>query len=222
MYDIARIIVEVVSAIICFILAKFMTKPYSLSGEARYLGLPLGFGFLGISYVIAAFAYSQLYFTSELFWVQFLSRTFAFVFLATTYYFSKKRSKNTRLLWDITLSLLTVALIVLFLMGIISPQFSRETYQASQVYVRILNVICLSYIAIHTLRSHVKEPDPTTIWIPLGFILLAISQYTLLFWYIDSSLAAFTGALVLRLVALTVFLAVAYLTFYSPRKRTNK
>ena len=53
--DLARIIVEVVSTIICVILVKFMFKPYRLTGEGRYLGLPLGFGFLGLSYFIAAF-----------------------------------------------------------------------------------------------------------------------------------------------------------------------
>jgi len=61
MFDIglARIAVEVVSAIICFILVKFMIKPFRLMGEERYLGLPLGFGFLGISYSIAALAYFE-------------------------------------------------------------------------------------------------------------------------------------------------------------------
>ena len=222
MFDTPRIIIEVVSAIICFILVRFMIKPYRLTGEGRYLGLPLGFAFLGISYVLAAFVYSWPYYFAEELWIPLLARTFAFVFLATTYYFSKKPSKNTRLLWDLTLSLLVVALATLFLVGIVTPQSALNSYEDSQVYIRVFNVICLSYIAIHTIRSHVEKPDPTTIWIPLGFILFAVSQYSLLFWYIDSSLAAFTGALVLRLAALAVFLLVSYQTFYSSRKRADK
>ena len=221
MYEEARITVEVVSAIICFILVRYMIKPYGLTRESRYLGLPLGFAFLGVSYVISAFAYTQLYYFSELLWIQLLARTFAFVFLAVTYYFSKKPSKNTRLLWDITLSLLIVSLIALFLFAFIFPQVASQSYTASQVYVRVFNVICLSYIAIHTLRSHIRKPDPTTIWIPLGFILFAVSQYSLLFWFIDNSLAAFTGSLIVRLLALAVFLAVSYRSFYE-RKRTEK
>ena len=221
MYEEARVTVEVVSVIVCFILVRYMIKPYWLTREVRYLGLPLGFGFLGISYGISAIAYTGLFHFSELLWIQFLARTFAFVFLALTYYFSKKTSKNTRLLWDITFSLLIVSLIALFLVAFIFPQITSSSYTASQMYVRVFNVICLSYIVIHTLRSHIKKPDPTTIWIPLGFILLAISQYSLLFWYIDNSLAAFTGSLVLRLMALTVFLVVSYRSFHE-RKRTEK
>lgn len=221
MYDEARITVEVVSAIVCFIIVRFMIKPYWLTRESRYLGLPLGFSFLGVSYLISALAYSKLFYFFELLWIQLLARTFAFVFLVVTYHFSKKPSKNTRLLWDTTFSLLIVTLIALFLLVVIFPQVASHSYNSSQLYVRIFNIICLSYIAIHTLRSHVKKPDPTTIWVPLGFILLAISQYSLLFWYIDDSFAAFTGSLALRLAGLAVFLAVVYRSFYD-RKRTDK
>ena len=52
MYEVPRIIIEVASAIIYFILVKYMIKPYSLTREQRYLGLPLGFAFLGISEII--------------------------------------------------------------------------------------------------------------------------------------------------------------------------
>jgi hypothetical protein len=68
-----------------------MIKPYRLTGEGRYLGLPLGFGFLGISYILGAIALSQLFFSySEIAWIPLLARTFAFSFLVVTYYFSKK------------------------------------------------------------------------------------------------------------------------------------
>ena len=221
MFEEARVTVEVVSVIVCFILVRYMIKPYWLTREVRYLGFPLGFGFLGTSYAIAAIAYTELFYFTELLWIQFLARTFAFVFLALTYYFSKKTSKNIRLVWNITFSLLIVCLVGLFLLSFIFPQITASSYSASQLYVRVFNIICLSYIAIHTLKSHISKPDPTTIWTPLGFILLAISQYSLLFWYNDNSLAAFTGSLVLRLMALTVFLVVSYRSFHK-RKLIEK
>ncbi len=218
-----RITVEVASAIICIILVRFMSKPYLLTRESRYLGLSLGFSFLGISYAIAAIAYTEPFlFFRELMWLQFLTRTFSFVFLATTYYFIKQPSKNTKIFWNATLSVLIVMLIFSFLLVFIAPQVASSTYSAIQTYIRVFNVFCLSYVGIHTLRSHVRAPDPTTIWIPMGYVFLAISQYSLLFWYSDASLAAFYGALVLRLVALAVFLSVSYLTFYSSRERGKK
>lgn len=212
-----RITIEVASAIMCIILVKFMIKPYRFTKEIRYLGLPFGFGFLGMSFVISAIVYSSkpTSFFIDLLWFQSLIRTFAFVFLAITYYFSKKTTKDTRLPSNIAFSIIIVTLIVLFLGVFISTQIASHYYSTSQVYIRIFNVICLSYVALHTLRTHIRKPDPTTIWIPLGFILLGISQYSLLFWYIDLSLAAFAGALALRLAGLLVFLLVSYRTFYS-------
>jgi len=219
MYPTERMIIEFFATIICFVLVKFMIKPYKLTREASYLGLPIGFAFLGISYALAALVYSPLGFEPKLMWLPLLTRTFAFVFLATTYLFSNRKSKSSRVLGEITISLLIVALASSFLLAFIAPQFAFAGYSQANVYLRIFNVICLAYIAIYTLRSHVKNPDPTTIWIPFGFIFLAISQYTLLFWYIDSSFSAFVGSLVVRFAGLAIFLFVSYRTFYSSDKK---
>ena len=223
MYDLTiRIVAEVVSAILCFILLRFMIKPYRLTGESRYLGLPLGFSFLGISYVLGATALSGLFSPyMVLSWIPLLARTFAFSFLVVTYYFSKEPSKNTRLLWDITLSLLIIVLTASVAAVLIFPQFAASSHISTQKYFRIFDIICLTYISIYTLRSHIRNPDPTTIWIPFGFILLGISQYSFLIWAIDASNFAFTGALLIRLAGLVVFLAVSYRTFYRSSKKVD-
>jgi hypothetical protein len=221
MYPTERIIIEVVTTFLCFILVWFMIRPYKLTREGRYLGLPLGFGFLGISFAFAALSYSplSLNLNPKLMWLTLLARTFAFVFLAATYFFSNKKSKNSLLLGEITITLLFIALASLLSLTFVTPQFTYDSYSQSNVYFRIFNVICLSYVAIFTLRSHVRNPDPTTIWIPFGFIFLAISQYSLLFWYIDSSFSAFIGSLVTRFASLAIFLFVAYRTFYNSNKK---
>jgi hypothetical protein len=67
-----------------------------------------------------------------------------------------------------------------------------------------------------------EKPDPTTLLIPLGYILLAISQYSLIIWAVDASMFAFWGALALRWWGLAIFLLVTYLAFYRLGKKTNK
>jgi hypothetical protein len=222
MYPTERMIVEVVATILCFVIVRFMAKPYKLTGEGTYLGLPLGFAFLGISNALAALAYSPLGFDPKTMWLPQLTRTFAFVFLATTYLFSNRKSKNSQLLGETTMSLLIIAVAISFLLAFVAPQFAFEGYSQANVYLRIFNVICLAYIAIYTLRSHIKNLDPTTIWIPFGFIFLAIGQYTILFWYIDSSFSAFVGSLAATFAGLAIFLFVSYRTFYSSDKKGIK
>ena len=219
MYDVERITIEVASAIACFILVRFMIKPFRLTGETRYLGLPLGFGFLGISSVVTAMAVSiPNFFTYQLAWLQLLPRTFAFLFLAVTYYFSKEVSKNSRLVWNLTISSLILVLVASVISVIIIPQFDSNSYSTSSVFFRVCNLICLSYISIQSLRSHIQNLEPSTIVIPLGFILLGISQYSILIWSVERGIFAFWGALSLRLAALTIFLLVSYKAFYSSNK----
>jgi hypothetical protein len=212
-------IIEFVATIICFVLVRFMTKPYKLTREGSYLGLPLGFAFLGISYALAALTYSPIGFDPKLMWLPLLTRTFAFVFLATTYLFSNRKSKSNQVLGEITISLVIIALASSFLLAFVAPQFAFAGYSQANVYLRIFNVICLSYIAICTLRNHVKNPNLTTIWIPFGFIFLAINQYSLIFWYIDSSLSAFIGSLVARFIGLGIFIFIALRAFYGLDKK---
>jgi hypothetical protein len=219
MYEDIRIAIEIASASICFILLWFMAKPYILTREGRYLGLPLGFGFLGIGSVISAIATITGFFASQLAWLQLLPRTFAFLFLAVTYYFSKESSRKSRLMWDLSISLLIFVLVTLVISGIINPQFASEGYLSSAVYFRYCNLICLFYISIHTLNSHIKTLETSTIVIPFGFILQGISQYSIIVFSVDRSLFAWWSAMVLRFASLAVFLFVSYKAFYSIDKR---
>ena len=219
MGNLTLVMVEVVSAILCFVLLRFMIKPYQATGESRYLGLPAGFGFLGVSYVFMGVA---LYFESSLFineikWIQLFTQAYAFAFLATTYYFSNKPAKNTRLQWDITYAGLVFIAVVSYLVVFEPPMFGLPTYKTVDEYFRLFSIICLAYISIHTLRSHVSRPNPKTIWIPLSYLLLGFSQYSFLVWSLDSSSSAYAGAHLLRLSGLLIFLFVVYQSFYSTR-----
>ena len=222
-YEIQRIAIELVSAVACIILLKFMIKPYTLTREGRYIGLPLGFGFLGVSYILSAVAYAQPnFYDSGLKWVQLLARAFSFLFLAVAYYFSKKPSKNSRLIWDITFSLLFVCLGALLIVLFVAPPAvlgNYQSYQTVNLFVRALNIVCVSYIVIHCLRENQKEYDKMTMLILSGYVLLAVSQGSYLLWILYTDYSAFWVSLILRLSGLAVFLIMAYQTFYQYKKR---
>lgn len=218
MYEEIRTAIEVASAIICFILLRFMIKPYENTGESRYLGLPLGFGFLGATHVVSAFAYyDPQVLGGNTLYIQLIARTFAFIFIAVTYYFSKKPTKSSQLLWKITLALLIALLVASFLIAS-TPSITMAGYGATRYYFRVINIIIILYICIHTFRSHIEKPDPKTIWIPLGYVILLVSQYTLLLFQLDGNLSVFFAALIIRLVFLSSFLIVAFRAFYRVEK----
>lgn len=218
LYGIERITIEVVSAIACFILVRFLMRIYRLTRETRYLGLPLGFGFLGVSYAFSAFSYSPLFDFPNSGWMQLFVRAFAFLFLAATYYFSKSK-KTPKRLWNTTLGVLTVALTTLILLTIISPQISRSDYVIYYIFARVVSLMCLCYISIHALKSTAGQSDPLTIAVPFGYILLAISQYSSLIWVVEASYLALFGGLAFRLAGLAVFIFLSYRTFPRIDKR---
>lgn len=219
-YQEFRIAYELTSAILCFILVWFMVKPYRFTKEGHYVGLPLAFGLLGASYLFSSIAYAQpSFFSEDILWFQLVARTFAFMFLAMTYYFSKKPSRTSQLLWNVVFSFAVVAIVTTVLGVIFMPQFNFENYRAVSEYVRFFIIICLVYVIIQVLRSHLAKPDSMTLMIPLGFILLTISQYSLIIWAVDQSMFAWWGALVLRWTGLAIFLFVAYVTFYGSQKK---
>ena len=221
-YEALRISYEAISAVLCIILVRFMIKPYLVTRESRYLGLPLGFGFLGATYALSAFLYSQpnLFGTVTLY-LQLIVRAFAFVFLCLTYYFSDRSAENNRSLWNITLVLVVIGLITSILLVSV-PDVGLPSYQLTSIFVRVFILICIGYICAHTLRSHIKTPDPETIWTPLGYFFLGISQYSLIIWSIDSSYSAFFGALGLRWVGLAILLLISYRSFYKRRRPNEK
>ena len=226
MWDLVKIAItlaEAFSAIICFVLVWYMMKPYRLTGENSFLGLPLGFAIMGISHLIA----TAVNFTSGVtwFWFMLIFRTFSFMFLATTYLFSSRLSKKNQYLWNITFSTIIVVLFTLSLLAIIAPQL-WESVGSSQIYWRIFMVIALVYITTVTLRNHVKKPDSMTLWIPFGFIFLTISQfllivYSLVYKVIENSINVYWSSIVFRFAGLIMFLIVAYRTYYNSKEEDN-
>jgi hypothetical protein len=218
---------ETFSSAMCLVLVWFLIKPYKVTREVRHLGLPIGFGFLCVSYAVSAFThlYPLAAFSSlPLAWFQLLLRPFSILFLAFTYYFSKKSSKNSRLMWDVTLSAIIVALTSMVIFFFVAPQFAIGNYQVLSIYVRIFNIVCLLYITINTLKSHLVAQDSKTILTPFGYLFLLIGQYSLLIWDMGNinNEFPFYGGLVLRWIGLVLFLLIAYRTFYGSQKRSSK
>lgn len=213
---IPRITIEIISAVACLILVKFMIKPYQVTREGRYIGLPLGFSFLCASYAISAITFAGLANYETIWRFQLILRAFSFVFLAVAYYFSKKPTKNTRYLWNIVFGGLLVILATSVLLTFISPYTARNNYL--DFSVRIISFTCIAYIFIHCLREKTIAQDPYAKWVLVAYALLGLSQYSIIVWIADFSYFAFWGSLIFRLMGLAFLLAVTYKIFHTPKK----
>jgi hypothetical protein len=216
-FVILRVTIEIISAVACFILVRFMIKPYQVTREGRYIGLPLGFSFLGASYAISAVTYAGFANYNEIIWrFQLILRAFSFVFLAVAYYFSKKPTENSHYIWKIVFSGLLVILATSVLLTFITPYTPRNNYL--DFAVRIVSITCIVYIFIHCLREKTIAQDPYAKWVVVAYALLGLSQYSIIVWIADFSYFAFWGSLIFRLASLVVLLTVTYRIFYRPKK----
>jgi hypothetical protein len=215
MENTALILAEIISATLCFALLKYMIRPYRITCEVRYLGLPLGFAFLGLSYIFMGLAYyfESFVFVEEIKWLQLFTQAYAFAFLATTYYFSKS-SKHKNIRWNLTYAGLVFIAVISYLIIFEPPMLELPSYRTVDEYFRLFNILCLSYIFVHTLRSHLSKPESKTFWIPLSYLLLAFGQYSSFIWSLETVYVANVGAHILRLAGLSVFVFVIYQTFF--------
>jgi hypothetical protein len=209
--------IHATAIILCIVLLRFMIEPYRLTRESRYLGLPLGFGFLGFSHFLSALTfYTPAPYQIVVIYLQLFVRSFAFAFLAVTYYFSKKPKQNSRILWNITYSILLVVLAASLILVVGFPAFDVSTYHASEIYTRIFNVACLTYIVVHTARSYLGDRKNTAKWLPVGYSLFAVSQLLVLVWVFSLNINIFIASMVLLLLGLVVLVVGSYMAFYKP------
>jgi hypothetical protein len=221
MENIFLVLVEGISAAITFVLVWFMVKPYRMTGQSRFLGLPIGFLFLGFSYIFmgASLSVGESSFLEELKWLQLFTGAYGFVFIAVTYHLSSEMGEQkVRLLMQALTSLTVLASIFLFVVVFLPPVFAFPSYKATDEYFRLFNMILALSVTLKTLRSHVLKPEPKTVLAPLGYALLGFSQYSFLIWSLDSSFSAFVGAHVIRIAGLLVFLFVSYEAIIAPKR----
>jgi predicted neutral ceramidase superfamily lipid hydrolase len=207
------ILAEGISAAMTLVLVRFMIKPYRMTGESRFLGLPMGFTFLGVSNIFMAVSLlpgeSSLF--GEFKWLQLYTGAYTFIFLAMTYRLSPKtRERRARLLMQGLTSLLFLVLILSIVVVFLPPALAFPSYKTADEYFRFFNMTLALYAAFRTFRSHVKKPKSETVLAPLGYALLALSQYFLLIWSLDSSFSALLGAYVIRIAGLLAFFIVSY------------
>jgi len=149
-------------------------------------------------------------------WLQLFIEAYAFIFLAMTYYFSaKKHERKKDLLIQVLVSLIFLMLIISLTVVFIPPPFTLPNYKIVDEHFRIFNMSIAIYVTLYTLRRHVRKPDSKTMLAPLGYALLAFSQYSFLIWSLDSTFSAFVGAHIIRVAGLLVFLFISYKTYFS-------
>ncbi len=200
------------SAWLSFSIAYLMFKSWRMVRKNYLLGFPMGFSLLALTYAILDIGY-VVELTNVWSWVQLLLGSWAFVFLAVTYFlrYDSSRADNpstASLLFAIVgiITLATVAAVFVL------PQELLPSYLTAELLFRIVNLVLLGYV-IYSLNKGVKTETGLSS-IVLGFTFLTIDQCGLLLNTLDRTFVwpiIFAQLVrVVGLLILTIFLVRAF------------
>jgi hypothetical protein len=220
-------IMTALSVTLSLMISRYFFKSYKFSGFGYLLGFPVGFAFLGASF---AFEISSIMFKVDpflypaFFWIQMSLQSEAFALIALSYYYKnsdKSQSGRTVKPRDIVMTMLPLAIVAIpFIVPTSalasSPYFNYARLADLSFYMTLMNLSILSFIAFSSMKTLVRAGNPKLLYVPVGFALLAVAQYSLVLAYFDNGVETFIGSLAARIVGLFF---IAYATYLVTSKK---
>lgn len=194
-----------------FSVAYLMFKSWRMVRKNYLLGFPMGFSLLALTYAILDIGY-VVELVNVWSWVQLLLGSWAFIFLAVTYFLrydsSRVHNPSASLLFAI-IGIFTLA--TLAAVFVLPPEL-LSSYLTTELLFRIVNLAVLGYV-IYSLNKGVKTETGLSN-IVLGFTFLTIDQCSLLLNTLDRTFIwPIIFAQLVRIVGLlilTIFLVRAF------------
>lgn len=206
--------VTVTSVVLSLLISRHFFKSYAFSGFGYLLGLPVGFAFLGASFLFELA--SVLYMGDPLlhpafFWIQMLLQSEAFALIALSYYYRNSTGEiGSRFLRGIASTSLPLLMVAIpFILPIsalaLQPYFNYASLADLSLYMRIFNIAVVGYIFKSTVVSLVRAASIKLLYVPAAFALLWLEQYSLIIAYFDNSIVALIGSALARVAGLALF-----------------
>ena len=194
-----------VSAGLAFSIAYLMLISFRAIRSDHLLGFPIGFSFLGISYLFLGTPFLLSLPENLTTWVHLFLGSYGFVFLASAYFFKKRTSSGwSRNIPSLTFFVLSLGATFAVMIAVISlPTIS---YEVADGAFRVLNLGLLGYV-IYNLNQALKDEVELSS-VVLGFTFLAIEQYSFLLWSLARTFVwSFVFAQLVRIAGLVILVA---------------
>jgi len=213
------VIITATSVSLSLMISHYFFKSYAFSGFGYLLGLPVGFAFLGASFL---FEVSSLMFKADpllypaFFWIQMLLQSEALALIALSYYYKNLDASNSGkrvrardvLVTTIPLAMVAIPFIVPTFVLASQPYFNYAGLADLSFYMMIFNMIVIGYIFKSTIASLVRAANVKLLYAPAAFALLGLEQYSLVLAYFDNSAVAFISSVVARIAGLALFVYI--------------
>jgi hypothetical protein len=196
---------ELVSATLASVAVGAMVKLFHVVRRGYLLGLPIGYSFLAIGYLLfcASYAFPEL--AHPTVWLALLCQSYGFVFVAVTYFLKKngRWGHVGRWLFSTLIVLAVVVITTIVVNASLVP-----SYHAYAEAFRITNIILLVYILRDLYRGVRSERHGIGTTVLASYSLLGLSQYSYLIWARDGGFSSFLLGHLMEIIGLAVLAVI--------------
>lgn len=181
---------------------------YRFTGRRYLLNFAVGFFLLGLSFYIVAFALPPdllAEVTPGYEWPRLIVQTAGFGLVASAYYGKKHRGETMVLLS-------TVSVVVVLLPVASEGVFNLIAFEVVDKYFFVLTGFLAFYVFTEAVRGTLQNLTMGNSVVIAGFASLAIGQYTLALWALDSGVYSAVIAQLWRILGLSLFTVVFLLS----------
>ena len=201
---------EVIASVLAVIVALYFYRFYRLTGFVYLLGLTIGFSFMTFSEILLAIdvwlEFNPTIFNT-VFWMRILLLSYAFSFIAVSYYYKHREEDKPFTIRIAALS--AVPIMVLMAVVIFAPPaFDFPPYNMVDEYFRVFNLIMLAYVFRSTLTSIVEQGRKEFVYIPAAFAILWLGQFAGLIYNLEAPVSAFIANHIAKVIGLALFVVV--------------
>jgi len=198
---------SIVSAVLAFSIAYLMLRSFRIMRRDYLLGFPIGFSFLGFSYLFFSVSTACPSVGEIARWLDLFSATYGFAFIGGTYFLRRRGAVGPLSRW--LFSMVILAVLVVLLVEVVPPFGALPVYMAAVRVFLVANLGLLGYTIFSLNQALKQSPHEVNLLVQTGFILLAFGQYSLLIWTLDRGLWSSAFANLFRLAGLVALLTEA-------------
>ena len=200
--------IYLLSGIVGIGISAYFFKMYRLFSSSYIFGLMIGFTLIAFGDFFFS-ATINLANQNESFnflqWEKLFIMSYGYAFLALVYYFNKSTEKKASLvIKSMLLSLIPIISLLLFITSL--ENVEMLSFQQYNEYFRIVNVIFISYVVFKTFGNSAIRNKKELILLPLGFLVLLLSQFVRFLFTIDPIILTLELSGILKIIALTIIL----------------
>ncbi len=209
----------IVSIALSSTLVYLFIKIYKSQRSVILLGLPLGFLFLAISYVLLGIHLMLsnnsiiTAISSSLMWLRVVTATLGFALIAISYFLSGKSTGGIAKHNFVTISIWSIISVISILgvLLLINPSGLASIYSFNELFT-IANLALLSYILFFIVRNlEMADHASNLISAPLAFAFIWLGQFSFLMWKLDGGgYASLIGSQIAPIIGLALFIRMYY------------